>query len=347
MKGSVKSIKLKYLLFLFVIILLVTLPVRVYQLFSIVETETGFYTTDDSTIVLLYVILGIFSAFTIGLSYLSAEIPSPQLPEAKNKLIGTASAILGVGLLWNVAGDIIAILKNMSAKISLIGEGLFSRIFSEQGGFVTIFKTVAAFLGAVYLFVFCVSHFEGKASYKDQKILAIMPMFWAMCSLITCLMQEISYIRISELMLEMCLYVFAMLFLMNFARVSSGIASEGVMWQIFGFGFPAALFGILVSVPRLVLFVMGREFVKDYPFDLSSLAMAAFAVIYIFASLGVGFGGAKEQKGEEYEEYDIENEDQAGEEEAERGEETHIIYDETLDNSAYGENEDASDETEK
>lgn len=109
----------------------------------------------------------------------------------------------------------------------------------------------------------------------------------------------------------------------------------------------AALFGILVSVPRLVLFVMGREFVKDYPFDLSSLAMAAFAVIYIFASLGVGFGGAKEQKGEEYEEYDIENEDQAGEEEAERGEETHIIYDETLDNSAYGENEDASDETEK
>ncbi len=338
MKGSVKRIKLKYLLYLFVIILLAALPVRVFQLFSIVETDTGFYTTNDSTVTFLYVILGVFCALTIGLSYLSSEIPSPRLPVGKNKLIGTASAILGVGLLWNVAGDIINILKSMSAKFSLIGEGLFSQLFSEQGGFVIILKTIAAFLGAVYLFVFCVSHFEGRASYKDQKVLAIMPMFWAMCSLITCLMQEISYIRVSELMLEMSLYVFAMLFLMNFARVSSGIANKGVMWQIFGFGLPAAMFGTLVSIPRLVLFLMGREFVRDYPFDLSSLAMAAFSVIYIFASLGVGFGGLKKHKGGETEKsYDFDYEEKSNEEEQQQEKES-------TGNSDLGENENTSDE---
>lgn len=289
MKGSIKSIKLKYLLFGFVTVLLLALPVRVYQIFEIVEAKTGFYTSGSPTVSFLYVVLGVFCAAVIGLSYLSAEIPSPRLPVGKNRLLGVASAILGVGLLWSVASDMITIIKNFASKSTLIGGGYLSELFSQQGGFITLLKIIAAFLGAIYLFVYCVSHFDGKASYKDQKILALMPMLWAMCSLISCLMQEISYIKVSELMLDMCLYVFAMLFLMNYARISSAVANEGMMWQIFGFGLPAAVFGILVSIPRLTLLIMGKPFVTDYPFDLSSLAIAAFTLIYIFASLGIGF----------------------------------------------------------
>lgn len=298
MKGSIKGIKLKYLLFIFVTVLLPTLPVRVYQMFKIVEAKTGFYTTSSPTVPFLYGILGVFTAAVISLSYLSAEIPSPRLPTGKNKLLGVASAILGVGLLWSVTSDMITLLKNFASKSSLISGGYLSELFSQQGGIITPLRIAAAFLGAIYLFVFCVSHFDGKASYKDHKILALMPMFWAMCSLISCLMQEISYIRVSELMLDMCLYVFAMLFLMNYARVASVVANEGIMWQIFGFGAPAAVFGILAGVPRLMLLIMGRPLVTDYPFDLSSLAVAAFAVIYIFASLGIGFNRAQEEEEE-------------------------------------------------
>ncbi len=289
MKGRVKAIKLKYILFLFGATLLAALPLRVYQLFALVEKDTGFYSTDNFTIPLLYVLLCVYAVVAAVLAYMSAEIPVKELPIAKNKLLGAAAGVLGVGLLWSVAEDLIAIIKGVINKTALVTGGYFSELFSEQGGIITIIKILAAFLGAVFLFVFCASHFTGRGSYKEQKILALMPMLWAMCCLIQCLMQKISYLKVSELVFEIGLYAFLMVFLMNFARISSSIADKGCQWQIFGFGLSAAVFGVLVSIPRFILIIMNKPAVEGHAFSFPALAAAVFIVFYAFASLGVGF----------------------------------------------------------
>ena len=177
MKGRIKGIKLKYIVFLFAAVLLAALPIRVYQLFSIVETKTGFFSESNFTVPLLYGLLCVYAVVAALLAYLSAEIPVKELPAGKNKLLGVAAAIFGVGLLGSVAEDLLAIVKGVTTKTALVTGGYFSEFFSEQGGIITIIKILTAFLGAVYLFVFCVSHFDGKASYKEQKILALMPEF--------------------------------------------------------------------------------------------------------------------------------------------------------------------------
>lgn len=297
MKASVKFIKLKYLLFGFVCSLLVALPVRVYQIFSIVEKDTGFFSIKSPTIPLLYGFLAIVTISIIALSYLSAEIPSRGLSTKKNKLLGIASVIFGAGLIANISRETTVLLKNITSKAPLIRHGSLLELFSQQGGIVVPVKIVVAFLGAIYLFMFSFSHFGRKSSYKEQKALALTPVLWAMCGLIICLMQEISYIKVSELMIEICFYVFVMLFLMSFAKISSSISEKPVMWHIFAFGLPAALFGILSSVPRFMLLLSGNGLVSGYPFDLSSLAAATFIIMYIFASLGLGFNGRNFEKG--------------------------------------------------
>ncbi|HZK21394.1 MAG TPA: hypothetical protein VFC76_03860 [Oscillospiraceae bacterium] len=289
MKASVKSIKLKYLLYGFVCSLLVALPVRVYQMFSIVEKETGFFSIKNSSIPFFYGFTAVVTIGTIILAYLSAEVPSSNLPSEKNKLLGIASLILGAGLIANISREMTVLLRNIAAKAPLVGRGSIADLFSQQGGIVVPVKIIAAFLGAIYLFIFAFSHFGKKSSYKEHKVLALMPVLWAMCGLIVSLMQEISYIKVSELMIEICFYVFMMLFLMSYAKISSSIEYKPVMWHVFAFGLPAAMFGILSGVPRLILFLSGSGLVAGYPLDFSSLAAAAFVIIYIFASLGMGF----------------------------------------------------------
>lgn len=289
MKASIKIIKLKYLLFGLACSLIVALPLRVYQMFSIVEKDTGFFSIKSPTIPFLYGFLAVVTIGIIVLSYLSAEAPSRSLSTKRNKLLGIAAAIFGAGLIANIAREMTSLLKSVAAKAPLIGQGSLSDLFSQQGGIVVPVKIIAAFLGAIYLLVYSFSHFGRKSSYKELKVLALMPVLWAMCGLIMCLMQEISYIKVSELMIEICFYVFMMLFLMSFAKISSSIEEKAVLWHIFAFGLPAAMFGILSGVPRFLLLISGKSRVVGYPFDLSALAASVFIIIYVFASLGLGF----------------------------------------------------------
>ena len=289
MKGKLKSFKLKYILFLFVAAAAVTLPLRVYQLLTVVEAETGFFASNDISVYLLYGICGVFCLLTILFAFMSGQVPDPKLPVGKNKLLGVASGLFALGLLWSIVDNLVDLIRVFTGKYVVIGsEGLLS-FLQEQGGFVVIIKIIAAFLGAIYLLVFTVSHFDGKASYREQRILALMPLAWCVCSLIGCLIQAISYIKMSELFFEMAMYLFLMLFLMAFARVCSGVSEKNTMWEIYAFGLPAALFALIVSVPRLIVLVMGKSAVAAHPFDASDLTVALFVILYIFASLGVGF----------------------------------------------------------
>ena len=80
-----------------------------------------------------------------------------------------------------------------------------------------------------------------------------------------------------------------MLFFLTFARITSGVFTEDSMWGIYGYGLSAAIFASLVTIPRLVMLVVGGETVEGNGFNFSDLACLIFIVSYIFASLGVGF----------------------------------------------------------
>lgn len=288
LKGSSAAVKMKYLLYVFAAAALVSLPTRVYQLLALIDPSNGFYTQSDVTIPVLYAVVVVFGLLFMVLSFISREVPSPKLPEGKNPVLGVASVIMAVGLGW----DIVSIIKNTvpaSQGSSEIFVSLFKSNLSESGGMFTVLQFIFAFFAIIYFLVFAISHLNGRASYKEFKLLALSPLCWCMTMLVSRLMNAISFIKVSELLFELFMCVFMMLFFLTFARISSGVFTEDSMWGIYGYGLVASLLGAIVTIPRVIVFAVGLEPVEGNEFNFAHLAGVIFILAYIFASLGVGF----------------------------------------------------------
>lgn len=287
-KGSSSAVKMKYLLFVFAAAVLVSLPTRVYQLLALVDASNGFFKENDITVPVLYAVLVVFGIIFLVLSFISKEVPSPKLPTGKNLLLGIASFVITGGMGWDIfrtLGEIIPVNQgNTAIFMSLLKNNL-----AQQGGTFTILEMVFAFFAIIYFIVFGISHLNGKASYKEFKLLALSPLCWSMTVLISKLMNPISFIKVSELLFEIFMFVFVMLFFITFARISSGVFTEDSMWGIYGYGLVASLLAAIVTIPRIVIALVGLDAVEGYSFDFSHLAILVFIMTYVFASLGVGF----------------------------------------------------------
>ena len=287
-KGSSSAIKMKYLLIVFATAVLVALPTRVYQLLALVDVENGFYKESDVTIPLLYGIVAVFTVVFLVLSFLSKEVPSPKLPTGKNPILGATSIVMVAGLAW----DMVTVIKNtvpVNQGNSQIFISLLRSNLAEQGGALTVLRFVFAFFAVIYFLVFAMSHLNGKASYKEFKLLALSPLCWSMTMLVSRLMNAISFTKVSELLFEIFMFLFMMLFFITFARISSGVFTEDSMWGIYGYGFAATLFAALVTIPRIVILAVGLKTVEGNEFSITHLTALVFILSYIFASLGVGF----------------------------------------------------------
>ena len=287
-KGSSSAVKMKYLLFVFAAAVLVSLPTRVYQLLALVDASNGFFKESDVTVPVLYAVLVVFGLLFLVLSFISKEVPSPKLPAGKNLLLGIASFVITGGMGWDIfrtLGEIIPVNQgNAAIFMSLLKTNL-----AQKGGTFTILELVFAFFAIIYFIVFGISHLNGKASYKEFKLLALSPLCWSMTVLITKLMNPISFIKVSELLFEIFMFVFVMLFFLTFAPISSGVFTEDSMWGIYGYGLVAALLAAIVTIPRIVISLVGLEAVDGHSFDFSHLSIFVFIMAYVFASLGVGF----------------------------------------------------------
>ena len=290
LKGSVAAIKMKYLLFVFATVLFVALPTRVYQLLAIVDTENGFFMKNDITIVVLYAVVFLFVALFMGMSFLSKEVPSPKLPTGKNPLLGIASAIMTAGLVWDILAIEKLVVPPVGGEFNMdIFMDILRANIDNNGGLLLVLQFVFAILAVFYFIVFAISHLNGKGSYKEFKLLALSPLCWCMVSLISNLMKAISFISVSELLFEIFMLVFAMLFFLTFARISSGVFTVDSMWGIYGYGLSACLFAGLVTVPRIAALIAGKTLVPGYEFSFAHFSLLIFIFSYVIASLGVGF----------------------------------------------------------
>ncbi len=286
---------MKYIMFIFVAALVIMLPIRLYQLFAVTELETGFFTETDFSVTLLYGLIALSVAAFMILSYISRELPSPMLPVGKNYVLGISSLVFGAALFYDGITGLLDIIPSTASSVQIVLDVAATNIQS-MGGFPVVSRIFFAFLSFVWFVVFAVSHFGGNTNYKNYKILALMPVCWALSRLVTYLTNPINFLKIAELLFELFMLLFFMLFFITAARITTGVFSENCMWGIYGYGFSAAVFASLVTVPRLVLLAVGREPVSGYEFEPADLGTLVFIICYIFASFGIGFDDASKNR---------------------------------------------------
>lgn len=234
----------------FVAAAVIALPVRTLQFFTVLESGTGFFSKIDWSVYLLYAVLGaaIFSALIFGfirkkkLGYSQEAIKRPGL--------GILSLTAAAGSLMNSAQGL----------LSLTGTQQITAADGRLDPTILILAAQSFFaaLSAIYFIALGISCISGKSSAAKLRMLSLSPVIWSIFRLIYRFTHTISYIRVSDLMLEMLMLAFFILFYMAFAQCNSQVNSKGTEWKIGAYGLPAALLALVCFIPRFIATLTGN-----------------------------------------------------------------------------------------
>lgn len=267
--------------------LVICIPFRLVQLFTNIEQNTGFFIENNWTVYCFYAVVVLFVIVLAVVAGSFGKIPASRPVLRRDKTLAICSFLFAVGIAYDV---IFALAKVMRALTDgSLANGFFSVMFTD-GMFAQLLQAICGMAACIYIVLVALSYVGEKATYCDYRLLAIMPLFWALFRMVSRFMTKISFTMVSELLLELLMLAFMLLFLMSFARVSAQVNQKGEMKKIVRYGMPAAFLALLIGITRLVCTVGGRaDLLADgFQFSLADIGFGAFAVAYIFTHMRYG-----------------------------------------------------------
>ncbi|MPN57148.1 hypothetical protein SDC9_204842 [bioreactor metagenome] len=108
-------------------------------------------------------------------------------------------------------------------------------------------------------------------------------MFWETFRIVQRFTRTISFVNVSDLLLELFMIAFAMMFFMNFAQMCAHINDKGIMHKILSYGLICVMFSLVVALPRLVLIIFDNSLiVVNSPIEWCDITVSLFIVSYLF-----------------------------------------------------------------
>lgn len=266
--------------------LLAAIPLRTVQLFTNMESHTGFFEEVNWTVYAVYGVFAVAAVVLAVLPALSGKRPASRPVVRKNKALAVGAFAFAAGIAYDVAYSLVKIVRTADG---VTAKTLLTALFTN-GIFALLLQVICGAAACIFMVLLGLSYTGEKATYGEYRLLALMPLFWTMFRLVARFMTKISFTMVSELLLELAMLCFMMLFLLSFARVSAQISQKGEMKKVFCFGLPAAFFALTIGVTRLICTVGGRaDLLADgFPFSLADLGFGLFAAVYLYVHMQYG-----------------------------------------------------------
>ena len=261
---------------------------RCFQVVRYIDSETGFFVGGNWLKVLIYgLIAAVCLAFVI-VSFLSAEGKKIEVIALKDRAAATAGILFSLSLLYDSVSSIsqgLSIFSGISVGYIQNSADTF-KILMSSGALPYVLQGVFAVISAVYILILAGSFNSGSKSAHNHKLLALAPIGWAAFKMITRFVKQISYIRVSDLFLELIMISFMITFFVALSQVVSGIYSDDARWRITALGFSGAVLALVINIPRLVLTLLANDFVNaEYPFNPADAMFGVFAFAVAVASV--------------------------------------------------------------
>ena len=281
-KGAIANLHLDSISIISIIAAIFAVFCRVYQLMNIVDAASGAY--DDPTHItktLLNAVMLISVILILGSAYLCANMPKSVFPKEISKPLSASGLVMA-------AGFVIDAVSRISFVITTRDNGNFAgagALFKEPGVTTSLLQTILALFCALYFLLFGISYLVGKNLYSNSKIMALAPAAWYICRAMPRFARATNFLSDSELFFELCMICFSMIFFFVFARICTGVSSKGKMWMLFATGFPAFIFNMMTSLPRLTMNIIGRNdhIVKTSPLEYVDLFTGVFIIMLLSA----------------------------------------------------------------
>lgn len=264
--------------------IIVCVPLRVYQYIKLINQTTGFYDKSGLSIAVVYILLASATLICIGYSYLKHKSISPISIGKDAKLYFAVSVLMAIGAAIDSFGMLFDYLNLFTTKVS--GFITINDYVSSQGGSLMLLQAIS---GAVTVIFFL---FSGLSALNNSpilklRILALAPVIWCVFKLLFRFKRTISFVNVSDLLLELFAIVFSMMFFLALAQVKSKIEAESVFWKLFAYGLPAAMFTLVCFLPRFILVITGNADKLNtlYPANFSDLTIAIYAIYICITSV--------------------------------------------------------------
>lgn len=276
---NAKNFSLSKVLPLFIVLSVVCSVIRTIQVGFFIDAETGFFKSESFVNILLYVVLALSFVFFCVSAFLSKDCAGLQLPGIKSKALSAVTLLFAFSLLSDWVISFFSCVKTFSL-IEDVSMGLFKTLMAS-GALPAFLQSIFAVFSAIYMFLLASSFKNGSKKASEHKLLALAPVCWACFRMIRLFVTEISFVQISDLLLELVLIGFLVLFFVSLAQNVSGIYVEGFQWRIFAFGLCAALISVSLAVSRLIFTVINfSEYINSqYTFDFCDAAFFVFALV--------------------------------------------------------------------
>lgn len=246
---------------------IIALPIRTVQFFTVLESDTGFYSEVNFGVYLLYGVLALAVVACVALGFAKRKQLDYSLEATKRPGFGILSFTAAIGALSDSARCIMDFM-NVQPEADASG----------ASGILLAAEAIFALFTAIFFVAIGASALSGKTSGSEYKVIALAPVLWSVFRVVYRFTRTISYVRVSELMFEMLMLVFLILFFMAFAQSNANVDSKGNIWKVAAYGIPAVLLALVCFVPRFIVTVSGNAhlLVDKSPIEYCDIANAAF-----------------------------------------------------------------------
>lgn len=281
-------------LFFALFAVIVCVPLRIYQARTIIDASTGFYNEINFTVYIVYALLAIAGVVAIAIPF--ARHNTLKITPICGKSAGytVVALIFALTLIVDSASQLFDFLDLFSVTgYSAAYE--FKSYISAQGGYILLIQAILGALSAVYFFVQGVTVGIGNTDTSKYRIFSLVPVLWSLMKLLYRFKRTISFVNVSDLLLELFLIVFTLMFLFVVAQINSKIDGNmkrseflvSIYWKIFAYGIPTAMLAIVCFLPRFILLITGHsDNINDtYPVFYSDFGLAVYAVFTCITAL--------------------------------------------------------------
>lgn len=237
--------------------MVIAVVLRVYQYFKVLDPETGFYNKTDFSVYLLYFVLGAAMLLSLGMFIANRKKLVPIISVKKSPSFLVLSILLAVTVIVDSAGQLMSYFDLYEEAVSVSAS--VSDYVKAQGGSLLLLQAIFGAITAIYFFISGLSATIGNADGSKLKIIALAPVIWMIFRLLYRFKRTISFINVSDLLLELFEIAFLMLFFLAYAQVVSKIDAPVVFWKLFTYGIPAAMFAMVCFLPRFIVTVTGNS----------------------------------------------------------------------------------------
>ena len=283
-KGSLLKPEPTVLISIAALSLCALLPLRVYQVTTLIDPETGFFTENHFTVPLMYTLGAIVIIALMVLSFLNSKANRARNCITKSASLGIISMLTALGLTYDSIVSVLDFMQ-LNSEYSVATHGVkYSAYLTQSGAAAHMAEGITGILAAFFFCIYAVSCFRKESKLSSFSLISITPTLWAIARIVLRFLEKISFVNISDLLLELIMLAFMIIFMLTFAQVVTGTSPEVCAWRLFGCGLPAAIVAFIICVPRIFLAITGNFelMVEGYEIEFCDLALAIFIPVFLY-----------------------------------------------------------------